>query len=190
MKNERGITLIALVVTIIALIILAGVSINLVLGNQGIIEKAKLGKEKTENAQEEEKVALQEYENEITEYIVGTRGTGASYKILFDSIASTPKQTYDLTDSIEDYDFIEVYARSYDPGTTTITAKQEQRIMVSDIDYENDAAYAYRISFYYNSDSYMNLAFHFPTDRTFYLYEITQAYSTNTEIYKIVGYKY
>lgn len=40
MKNEeKGITLITLVVTIIVLLILAGVTINMVGGNQGIIEK-------------------------------------------------------------------------------------------------------------------------------------------------------
>ena len=41
MKQERGITLIALVVTIVVLLILAGVSINALFGNSGIIEKAK-----------------------------------------------------------------------------------------------------------------------------------------------------
>ena len=46
-KKERGITLIALVVTIIVLIILAGVSINLVFGNLGIVTKAKEAKRKT-----------------------------------------------------------------------------------------------------------------------------------------------
>lgn len=45
MKEEKGITLISLVVTIIILIILAGVSINLVLGENGIINKAKYAKE-------------------------------------------------------------------------------------------------------------------------------------------------
>lgn len=40
-KKESGITLIALVVTIVVLLILAGVSINLVLGNNGIINKSK-----------------------------------------------------------------------------------------------------------------------------------------------------
>ena len=49
-KSERAITLIALVVTIIVLIILAGVSINLVLGDNGIIEKAKEAKFKQERA--------------------------------------------------------------------------------------------------------------------------------------------
>ena len=40
-KNAKGITLIALVVTIVVLLILAGVSINAVFGQDGIIQKAK-----------------------------------------------------------------------------------------------------------------------------------------------------
>ena len=41
MKNNKGITIVALVVTIVVLLILAGVSINLALGNNGIIVKAR-----------------------------------------------------------------------------------------------------------------------------------------------------
>ena len=41
MKNQKGITIITLVVTIIILIILAGVSINMLFGERGIITKAK-----------------------------------------------------------------------------------------------------------------------------------------------------
>ena len=40
MKKERGITLIALVITIIVLLILAGVSISLVVGNNGVLTQA------------------------------------------------------------------------------------------------------------------------------------------------------
>ena len=40
-KGKKGITLVALVVTIVVLLILAGVSINLVLGDNGIISKAR-----------------------------------------------------------------------------------------------------------------------------------------------------
>ena len=40
-KEKEGITLIALVVTIIVLIILAGVSINLLFGQYGVVTKAK-----------------------------------------------------------------------------------------------------------------------------------------------------
>ena len=40
MKNNKGITLIALVITIIVLLILAGVSISLVVGNNGVLTRA------------------------------------------------------------------------------------------------------------------------------------------------------
>ncbi len=40
-KNERGITLIALVITIIVLLILAGITLNLVLGERGIFKMAQ-----------------------------------------------------------------------------------------------------------------------------------------------------
>ena len=57
-RNKKGITLIALVVTIIVLIILAGISISLVLGNNGIITKSKDAKEKTLSSREEESAKL------------------------------------------------------------------------------------------------------------------------------------
>ena len=40
MKNQKGITLVALVITIIVLLILAGVSISLVIGNNGVLTQA------------------------------------------------------------------------------------------------------------------------------------------------------
>ena len=49
-KNENAITLIALVVTIVVLLILAGISISMVLGNNGLITKAKEAKDAAENA--------------------------------------------------------------------------------------------------------------------------------------------
>ena len=60
MEKQKGITLIALVVTIIVLIILAGVSISLVLGENGIVTIAKRAKENIELAQIEEEKELNE----------------------------------------------------------------------------------------------------------------------------------
>ena len=60
MKKEKGVTLVALVVTIIVLIILAGISINLVLGDNGIITIAKKAKENTELAKVQEETELNE----------------------------------------------------------------------------------------------------------------------------------
>ena len=49
-KQKNGITLITLVVTIVVLSILAGVSINTVVGDDGIIQKAKEAAEATKRA--------------------------------------------------------------------------------------------------------------------------------------------
>ena len=64
-RKEKGITLVALVVTIIVLIILAGVTLNIVLDNDGIIGKAKEGAKEYENAQKEEQELLGEIEGYI-----------------------------------------------------------------------------------------------------------------------------
>ena len=56
LKNKKGITLIALVVTVVVLIILAGVSINAVLGNNGIIKKANQAASVTKEAEVKEAI--------------------------------------------------------------------------------------------------------------------------------------
>ena len=55
-KEMKGITLVALVITIVVLLILAGVSINTVLGDDGIIQKAKEAAEATKRASAEEEM--------------------------------------------------------------------------------------------------------------------------------------
>ena len=59
-KQERGITLIALVVTIVVLLILAGVSISLVLNNNGVISKSKEARKQYAEAQTNEEKQLEE----------------------------------------------------------------------------------------------------------------------------------
>ena len=80
-KQEKGITLIALVVTIVVLLILAGVSISLVLNNNGVISKAKDAKNQYAEAQANE----EKHFNEVTDWIdtkVGdTTGGGSVTKI-------------------------------------------------------------------------------------------------------------
>lgn len=58
MEKSRGITLIALVITIIILIILAGVSVGLLLKENGILEKAKEGENKYTQASAKEKLEI------------------------------------------------------------------------------------------------------------------------------------
>ena len=66
--NKRGqaaITLVALVVTIVVLFLLAGVSINLVIGNNGIMQKALKAKESMEQAAKEEQEGLSALEERL-----------------------------------------------------------------------------------------------------------------------------
>ena len=70
-NNKRGITLIALVITIVILIILATVSINVVLGEGGLIQRAQEGKDLTEQAQIDEKEEITGAEEYINSVIGG-----------------------------------------------------------------------------------------------------------------------
>ena len=57
-KSTKGITLIALVITIVILLILAGVGIAMLTGDNGILTQAQNAKEKTEKASELEGIQL------------------------------------------------------------------------------------------------------------------------------------
>ena len=70
MKQNKGITLISLVLTIIVLIILAGISLYLVLGDNGITEKAKEAKTVTSVASAQEKLELVKGPVQLKKYSV------------------------------------------------------------------------------------------------------------------------
>ena len=72
-KEDRGITLIALVITIIVLLILAGISIIMLTGNNGILTQANKAKDETEQGTLEEEVRLKVNERETDKYIGGER---------------------------------------------------------------------------------------------------------------------
>ena len=65
--KQEGITLIALVVTIVILLILAGVSIAMLTGNNGILTQAQNAKKETEEAEDIEKIKLAVSEAQISE---------------------------------------------------------------------------------------------------------------------------
>ena len=75
--KERGITLVALVVTVIILLILAGITITLTLGDKGIINMAKEAGKNYQDAQEYEQALLGNLTNEATN-IIGSDGTQSS----------------------------------------------------------------------------------------------------------------
>lgn len=68
MRKSKGITLVALVVTIIILLILVGISIATLSGS-GLFENARFAKEKAENSQIKENQVLDGYEGVINNYL-------------------------------------------------------------------------------------------------------------------------
>ena len=68
MKQQKGITLVALVITIIILLILAGISIATLQGS-GLFDKTKEAKNASENAQIVENSTLNDYEYQMNTYI-------------------------------------------------------------------------------------------------------------------------
>ena len=73
-KETNGITLIALVVTIVVLLILAGVSINMVLGENGIVTKAKDARDKTEQAKQNDLASMDQVVKDMDD-ILNDNGT-------------------------------------------------------------------------------------------------------------------
>ena len=78
MKKNKGITLVALVVTIVVLLILAGVSINLVLGDNGIVKKAQDAKTKSAEASENDLKGMNSLVSEMEGALAGNGGAGGS----------------------------------------------------------------------------------------------------------------
>ena len=99
LRNTKGITLIALVITIIILLILSGISIS-ALTNQGLFKNAKLAKEKAEKEQKKETSLLDQYESELNKYVENGRWDGKANKPELMTGMSAIKFT-DPADSVE-----------------------------------------------------------------------------------------
>ena len=78
--KENAITLIALVITIIILLILAGITISMSLGENGIITQANNAKKSTQESQEKENFSL-----EISEYMMESTSLDDLYNKLIDN---------------------------------------------------------------------------------------------------------
>ena len=91
-KREKGITLIALVITIIILLILAGISIS-ALTNQGLFKNAKAAQNATEKAEAEQGQRLNEYEDEINKYLENEDEHTKAFKEKVGKVLSTTDNT-------------------------------------------------------------------------------------------------
>lgn len=105
--NQKGITLIALVVTIVVLLILAGVSINALFGDSGIINKAKNAQDKANESVQKDMEQINTLENWIDK-ATGQTSEKATKKLeLAISNALNGRATFNINElkaEIEKYD--------------------------------------------------------------------------------------
>ena len=92
MRNQKGITLIALVITIIVLLILAGVSIAMLTGNNGILSKATKAGDDSITSEVEEKINLA-----LNEAYTGILAGDESINI--SDLGSTDDQTFNISEN-------------------------------------------------------------------------------------------
>ena len=123
-SKNRGITLVALVVTIIILLILAGVAIG-ALTQTGLFENAKQAKKRYEKVGTEENQVLANYSEQINNFnsVVSNRENNNNNKLLWSgnyetSVNSNEKQisggcVLNDNNSIEDYNFILIVSATY-----------------------------------------------------------------------------
>ena len=92
--REKGITLVALVITIIILLILAGITITQLTGDNGLFARAKEAKNNTIDSQKTENITIADYENKIDETVNGSRETITISKEEYQELkeAITPKE--------------------------------------------------------------------------------------------------
>ena len=120
-KTNKGITLIALVITIIVLLILAGVSIAMLTGDNGILTQAQNAKNRTEEAQADEESKLESYE----QYIKGSTNGGTLITVTGNETTNTT-----VYDSLGNKIVVPAGFKVINPGDNV-----EDGIIIEDVSY-------------------------------------------------------
>ena len=116
MKSQKGITLIALVITIIVLLILAGVTIAMLTGENGILNKATGAVSDTEKATAEEAIKMEVYNNIAT-------NEGTFDLNTFTSITTNSDYEYAVGNAVESKRVVTVTKDSKTIGTWSVDDK-------------------------------------------------------------------
>ena len=105
-ENERGITLLALIITVVIMIILAAVTLNITLGDGGIIDQAKTAAEATVNSAQSEQEQLASLEQELANLLAEPEGPaqveGVTIPDGFYYVGGTKAEGIVISDSPED----------------------------------------------------------------------------------------
>ena len=126
LKNS-GITLNALIVTIIILLVLAGISIAMISGENGILNKAKIAKEESNAGEIEEQNRLGKYNESIDSYTTRSGSTGTTKTVLWEGSAQA-LGTYTFTNSSDDvinYDEVLIEYAQGNTGKHSIILERE-----------------------------------------------------------------
>ncbi len=129
-STTHGITLIALVVTIVVLLILAGITITMVLGEDGILSQAKLAAEKTKEAEEQQEKDLQDLVGMINDAV-----NGKDPETLQDAVSS--KKVFSNTTKF-DAEGNKIDGSSEEEKTTAITIPAGFKITEGDVSKINE----------------------------------------------------
>ena len=98
LKGARGITLIALVITVIVMLILAGVAISVLTDDGGLFEKTRRAAEAYENAAQREAKQLDDIMNEIDQYLAGVPvSSNSATNGSWNGTVNTPKLAKGMT---------------------------------------------------------------------------------------------
>ena len=129
--SERGITLLALIITVVIMIILAAVTLNITLGDGGLVDQAKWAAEQTANSTQSEQEQLENVSSQINDIIAGigsgggdTNSTGGENTNQVEETNSIETNSVD-TNSVEETNSIDTNTIEPEPepipdGTITI----------------------------------------------------------------------
>lgn len=101
MKNQKGITLVALVITIVVLLILAGVTISMVLGPNGVLTNSQKAKDNSAQGTANDALATA-LSSLSTDYYAGDGANQSSLSAMLDTVTAeklqelTPGYTYTM----------------------------------------------------------------------------------------------
>ena len=128
-KENKGITLVALVITIIILLILATISIQS-LTSTGLFAKAQEAKEKTQNATENQAKILNEYEDELNKYILETKDYKLADKV---KVGDYVKYIPDTASTDAILQELGTYSGTDANTTSTLTQEKDLKWRVLDV---------------------------------------------------------
>lgn len=142
-RGKRGITLIALVVTIVVLLILAGITISLVFSENGVVTKAKEAKEETRGAAVEEARDMWELDKSLTEYV---GGSSQSLDELLDSLESQKQITAEEKAQIKETGSVTIGSRTitFNTARTLVELYDAGELKIGDyVNYQNPTSGSY-----------------------------------------------